>query len=49
MKTNNDGKTVIDITDELNKHLKKLNDSSNWQNRKESAEKLIAFFSEIHR
>jgi hypothetical protein len=24
----------IDITDEINKHLKKLNDSSNWQNRK---------------
>lgn len=25
---------TIDITEELNKNMKKLNDNSNWQNRK---------------
>ncbi len=27
--------------------MKKLNDNSNWQNRKESAEKLIKYFSQL--
>lgn len=34
MKTNNQGLHTIDITEELNKNLKKLNDNSNWQSRK---------------
>lgn len=27
--------------------MKKLNDNSNWQNRKENAEKLIKYFSQL--
>lgn len=33
----------------MNKHLKKLNDSSNWQNRKESCEKLTSYLVNLRK
>lgn len=29
--------------------MKKLNDNTNWQNRKESADKLIKYFGSLHK